>query len=87
MSATFTLVDPSTGRGFREVPRASVDEVDAAIARAKHVQRAWAGIARASGVRPATSSTSLVRIASRNRLRSRIGMTSAPGPPITQSSK
>ncbi len=45
MSATFTLVDPSTGRGFREVPRASVEEVDAAIARAKHVQRAWAGIA------------------------------------------
>jgi acyl-CoA reductase-like NAD-dependent aldehyde dehydrogenase len=45
MSATFTLIDPSTGRGFREVARASVDEVDAAIARAVTAQRGWAGIA------------------------------------------
>ncbi|WP_137845780.1 aldehyde dehydrogenase family protein [Microbacterium sp. 2FI] len=45
MSETFTLVNPATGRGFREVRRASLDEVDATIARAVVVQRAWAGVA------------------------------------------
>lgn len=45
MSETFTLIDPSTGRGFREVARASVDEVDAAVSRAVAAQRGWAGLA------------------------------------------
>ncbi|MCW3492729.1 aldehyde dehydrogenase family protein [Microbacterium sp. SSM24] len=45
MSATFTLTDPSTGRGFRDMPRATASEVDAVIARAVEVQRAWAGAA------------------------------------------
>ena len=39
-----------------------------------------------SGILPATSSSSLVRIASLNCSRSLIGTTKAPGPPITQSS-
>ena len=34
MTGTFALIDPSTGQAFRDVPRATVDEVDAAIARA-----------------------------------------------------
>lgn len=42
---TFTLIDPATGEGFQEVARASVEEVDDAIARAVVAQRAWAGIA------------------------------------------
>ncbi|MFT4214757.1 MAG: aldehyde dehydrogenase family protein [Microbacterium sp.] len=46
--STFTLIDPSTGQAFREMPRASVEEADAAIARAKHVQRAWAALAPAA---------------------------------------
>jgi betaine-aldehyde dehydrogenase len=45
MSATFTLIDPSTGRGFREVPRATVEEVDEVIAAAVAAQRAWAQLA------------------------------------------
>ncbi|MFS0734174.1 aldehyde dehydrogenase family protein [Microbacterium sp. 1P10UB] len=45
MTATFTLIDPSTGQAFQEVPRASVDEVDAVIARAVDVQRTWADLA------------------------------------------
>ncbi|WP_163471441.1 aldehyde dehydrogenase family protein, partial [Escherichia coli] len=44
MSA-FTLIDPSTGVGFQDVPRASLDEVDAAIAAAVGAQRAWAALA------------------------------------------
>lgn len=54
MSTTFTLIDPSTGRGFREVPRASVAEVDEVIARAVVAQRAWAQlppVARADALR------------------------------------
>ncbi|GAB2850199.1 aldehyde dehydrogenase family protein [Microbacterium insulae] len=54
MSGTFTLVDPATGQGFREVPRATADEVDAAIARAVEVQRRWAAdapVARADALR------------------------------------
>ncbi|MDY0907874.1 aldehyde dehydrogenase family protein [Microbacterium sp. CFBP9034] len=45
MSGTVTLVNPSTGQAFRDVVRAGIEEVDAVVARAKHVQRAWAGIA------------------------------------------
>ena len=43
--------------------------------------------ARAPPFSSATSRISLVRIASLNCARSRTGMTNAPGPPITQSSK
>lgn len=49
-----TLVDPSTGVAFAEVPSASTDETDAAIARAVVTQRAWAAdspFARASVLR------------------------------------
>jgi acyl-CoA reductase-like NAD-dependent aldehyde dehydrogenase len=42
---TFTLINPATGQGFREVSRASVDEVDETIARAVRAQRGWAGLA------------------------------------------
>ncbi|AZS35667.1 Phenylacetaldehyde dehydrogenase [Microbacterium lemovicicum] len=45
MTATFTLIDPSTGQAFQEVPRASVEEVDEVIARAVAVQRTWADLA------------------------------------------
>lgn len=44
MSA-FTLIDPSTGVAFQDVARASLDEVDAAIAAAVVAQRAWAALA------------------------------------------
>ena len=44
------------------------------------------GSTRGSGSRPEISSTSLVRVASMNCLRSWIGTTKAPGPPMTQSS-
>ena len=44
MSA-FTLVDPSTGAPFQDVPRASIDEVDAAIAAAVVAQREWSALA------------------------------------------
>src|SRR5882724_2555751 len=47
----------------------------------------WAaGTTRCSGVVPATSSVSLVRIASLNLSRSLIETTKEPGPPMTQSS-
>ncbi len=42
---SFTLVDPATGAGFRDIPRASAEETDAAIARAVVAQRAWAALA------------------------------------------
>ena len=45
MSATFTLINPTTGQAFREVARATVDEVDEVVARAVAAQRGWAGIA------------------------------------------
>ncbi|TDN90764.1 aldehyde dehydrogenase family protein [Microbacterium sp. BK668] len=54
MTSTFTLVDPATGEGFQDVPRASLEEVDAAVARAMVAQRAWAGLpplARADALR------------------------------------
>src|SRR5215467_14252556 len=47
---------------------------------------AAAGMRRGAASRLAISNTSLVRVASRNWSRSRIGITKAPGPPITQSS-
>ena len=42
---TFTLVNPATAAPIREVPRATVGDVDAAIARAVAAQRMWAGLA------------------------------------------
>ncbi|NYF18389.1 betaine-aldehyde dehydrogenase [Microbacterium sp. AK009] len=45
MSDTITLVNPATGRAFREIPRAGLAEVDAAIAGAVAAQRAWAALA------------------------------------------
>lgn len=45
MTTVFTLINPATGEGFQDVPRASVEEVDAAIARAATAQRAWAALA------------------------------------------
>jgi len=41
----FTLIDPSTGQPFQDVPRATTAEVDAAIADAVIAQRAWAALA------------------------------------------
>lgn len=43
--STFTLIDPTTGQAFRDVPRATIEEVDAAIARAVEAQRGWAAAA------------------------------------------
>ncbi|WP_431797265.1 aldehyde dehydrogenase family protein [Microbacterium kunmingense] len=45
MSDTITLVNPATGRAFREIPRAGLAEVDAAIAGAVTAQRGWAALA------------------------------------------
>ncbi|WP_248243150.1 aldehyde dehydrogenase family protein [Microbacterium kunmingense] len=45
MSDTITLVNPATGRAFREIPRAGLAEVDAAIAGAVAAQRTWAALA------------------------------------------
>ncbi|MGZ0712000.1 aldehyde dehydrogenase family protein (plasmid) [Coraliomargarita sp. W4R53] len=42
---SFTLINPATGQGFREVPRASIEEVDEVVARAVSVQRKWAALA------------------------------------------
>ncbi|MCE7481800.1 aldehyde dehydrogenase family protein [Microbacterium profundi] len=44
MSA-FTVIDPSTGTPIRDVPRAGVEDVDAAVARAVMAQRTWAALA------------------------------------------
>ncbi|WP_203581891.1 aldehyde dehydrogenase family protein [Microbacterium hibisci] len=43
--STFTVINPATARPIREIARTAVEDVDAVIARAKHIQRAWAGIA------------------------------------------
>ena len=54
MSGTFTVINPATAQPIREIGRASVDEVDAAIAQAVRAQRAWAGrapVARADALR------------------------------------
>ncbi len=45
MTGTFTLLNPATGLPIGEMPRASVSEVDAAVARAVVAQRAWAALA------------------------------------------
>ncbi|MGM7668294.1 aldehyde dehydrogenase family protein [Microbacterium sp. A93] len=47
MSA-FTVINPSTATAIRDVSRASIDEVDAAIARAVVAQRRWASLAPAA---------------------------------------
>jgi betaine-aldehyde dehydrogenase len=43
--SVITLVDPTTGQPFREVPRVTEAETDAAIARAVTAQRGWAALA------------------------------------------
>lgn len=43
--STFTLINPATGQAFDEIHRASLDEVDEAIARAGDAQVAWAALA------------------------------------------
>jgi hypothetical protein len=48
--------------------------------------RPCTGTTRPGGVRPAISSTSLVRVASLNWSRSWIAIMNEPGPPMTQSS-
>ena len=45
MSGTFTVINPATAAAIREVSRATVSEVDAAIARAVVAQRSWASLA------------------------------------------
>jgi betaine-aldehyde dehydrogenase len=42
---SFTVINPATATPIRDVSRASVDEVDAAIARAVKAQRSWSGLA------------------------------------------
>lgn len=54
MTASFTLIDPASGQAFQDVPRASVEEVDRAIALAVVAQQAWAArapIERADALR------------------------------------
>lgn len=46
--STFTVINPSTATAIRDVARASVEEVDAAVARAVVAQRAWASLAPAA---------------------------------------
>ena len=45
MTSSFTVINPATAAPLREVSRASVGEVDAAIARAVSAQRSWAALA------------------------------------------
>ena len=45
MTGTFTVINPATAAPLREVSRASVGEVDAAIARAVSAQRVWSALA------------------------------------------
>ena len=55
--STFVVTNPATGRAFQTLTRASVDEVDAAVARAVVAQRGWAALApgaRAHPQRPVT---------------------------------
>lgn len=47
MSA-FTVINPATATAVRDVPRASIEEVDAAVARAVVAQRAWSALAPAA---------------------------------------
>ena len=51
---TFTVINPTTAQPIRDVARASIDEVDAAVARAVVAQRAWSALpplARADALR------------------------------------
>src|SRR5688500_13897528 len=43
---TFETIDPSTGKGFAEVPRGGVEDVDAAVAAAREAfeDRRWSGL-------------------------------------------
>ena len=43
--STFAVTNPATGQAFQTLTRASVDEVDAAVARAAVAQRGWAALA------------------------------------------
>jgi len=52
--STITLIDPTTGQPFHELPRATEADVDAAVARAVVAQRDWAALppgARADALR------------------------------------
>jgi betaine-aldehyde dehydrogenase len=42
---SFAVIDPSTGVPFREIERATLADVDAAVARAVAAQRGWAALA------------------------------------------
>ncbi|OCG74600.1 aldehyde dehydrogenase family protein [Microbacterium sediminis] len=42
---TFTVIDPTTALPLAEVPRATLDEVDAAVASATRAQAGWASLA------------------------------------------
>ncbi|WP_019181925.1 aldehyde dehydrogenase family protein [Microbacterium yannicii] len=45
MTATFTVINPSTAQPICDITRASVEDVDSAVARAVSAQRAWAVLA------------------------------------------
>ena len=45
MASTFTVIDPSTATAIREVPRHSVEEVDAVIAKAAKAFETWRAVA------------------------------------------
>ncbi|WP_214467890.1 aldehyde dehydrogenase family protein [Microbacterium flavescens] len=45
MSGTFTVINPATAQPIREIGRATVEDVDAVVARAVRAQRTWAGLA------------------------------------------
>jgi acyl-CoA reductase-like NAD-dependent aldehyde dehydrogenase len=47
MSSTLTVVEPATEQSLAELPRAGVEEVDAAVARAKAAYPAWRAVAPA----------------------------------------
>ncbi len=51
MSATIEVIEPATERAMAEVPRASVEEVDAAVARAKRAFPTWRAVAPADRAR------------------------------------
>ena len=50
-SATFTNLDPATGETLAEIPNASPEEVQAAVARARAAQPAWRALDLAERVR------------------------------------
>ncbi len=52
--SSFTVINPATAEPLRDVPRATVEDVDDAIARAVRAQRSWAAlspVARADALR------------------------------------